>query len=296
MTVLDIDAGHSRRGARHALCHAVCFALALLTVSTSSGTAQSTGAAANQPDSATRHRPLFSVRDAVVAAGFVGATIVAFPLDKRIAHRLENPGTQANHFLDHAATDFEVFASPGAYVIGGSLYAIGRLGDFGRVADLGLHGTEAVLAGDAVTGVLKGLVGRTRPFVTADSNPHDFKFGAGFTNADRVSFPSGHTTTAFAAAAAVTAETGRWWPGSTRFVGPVMYGGATMVGLGRMYHNKHWASDVILGAAIGTFAGQKVAQLNHDHPRNVVDRALLHVSLLPDARGGGTLAWSMLTP
>jgi len=48
-------------------------------------------------------------------------------------------------FCVAAATGFEVIASPGAYIIGGSMYAVGRLGQFCRVADLGLHGTEAVL-------------------------------------------------------------------------------------------------------------------------------------------------------
>ena len=44
-----------------------------------------------------------------------------------------------------------------------------------------------------------------------------------------------------------------------------MYGGATLVGLSRMYNNAHWASDVTLGAAIGTFSGIKVVRFNHSH-------------------------------
>ena len=246
-------------------------------------------------DSSAKPTPLFTTHDAILGAAFAGATIVAFPLDKRIANGLENSATRTNKFLDHAATGFELIASPGAYVIGGSLYAIGRLGHFERAADLGLHGTEAVLAADAVTGVLKVLLGRSRPYVTQDSNPHDFKFGGGLSSDDRTSFPSGHTTSAFAAAAAVTAETSRWWPGSTWIVGPAMYGGATMVGLSRMYHNKHWASDVALGAAIGTFSGQKLVQYVHAHPHNVVDRVLLHTALMPDGRGGATVSWSAMT-
>jgi hypothetical protein len=241
-------------------------------------------------------RPLFGFRDLLVAGSFAGATVIAFPLDKRLAHHLENPGAHANEFFNHAATGLEAITSPGSYVIGGGMYVVGRLGGYNRLADLGLHGTEAVLAGDVVTGLLKGLVGRSRPYVTADTNPHDFKLGRGFTNSDRQSFPSGHTTTAFAAAAAVTAETGTWWPRSTWVIGPLMYGGAAMVGLSRMYHNKHWASDVALGAAIGTFAGQKVVQFNHDHPKNALDRALLHLSLAPDGRGGTEVSWSMATP
>jgi membrane-associated phospholipid phosphatase len=270
------------------------YAAAMLVVGAHTAFSQSPGRPKMSPaDSAYAAKPLFGFRDAVIAASFVGGTIALFPFDKRMAHYLEDEDQQANKFFGRAATGFEVMASPGSYVIGVGMYAIGRIGNYGRLQDLGLHGTEAVIVGDLVTGALKGLAGRSRPFVSADSNPHDFKFGQGITKSDRQSFPSGHTTSAFAAAAAVTAETGRWWPGSTKFIGPVLYGGATMVGLSRMYHNKHWASDVALGAAIGTFAGQKVAQYNHAHPSDWLDRLLLHISLAPDGNGGAAMGWSM---
>jgi len=48
--------------------------------------------------------------------------------------------------------------------------------------------------------VLKGLLGRARPFVSTDTNPSDFKLLKGFSTSNRQSFPSGHTTTAFAVA------------------------------------------------------------------------------------------------
>ena len=270
--------------------HARRLALAISAlVIPSVASAQTTAGSA---DSAAKAKPLLSRRDAIVAAGFAGLTVAMFPVDQRIARRLENPGTQANRFLHHAATGFELIASPGAYVIGGSMFAVGRLAGFDRMADLGVHGIEAVLVADVVTGALKGLAGRARPFVTGDTNAADFRFVKGFSDPDRTSFPSGHTTTAFAAAAAVTAETGSWWPRSTRIVGPLMYGGATMVGLSRMYHNKHWASDVALGAAIGTFSGQKTVQFLHARPRNWIDRVLLGATVTPGVDGGFAIGWS----
>jgi membrane-associated phospholipid phosphatase len=239
-----------------------------------------------------RSSSLFIPRDAVIAAAFALGTVAMFPLDKRIAVELQDPATQANRFFRHASKGVELIASPGAYYIGGSLWLIGRLGRWHRVADLGWHGTEAVTLAEGLGYLIKGTAGRARPFVSNDRRPQDFTFGAGFSAGDHRSFPSGHTYTAFAAASAVTSETKIWWPRSVWIIGPVMYGGATMVGLSRMYHNKHWASDVVLGAAIGTFSGLKVVTYTHAHPRNRLDRILLHTTVVPSADGSVRLAWS----
>lgn len=239
-----------------------------------------------------RREPLFGKRDALIAGGFAVATVAMFPLDRRIAGRLQDPQTQENRFLRDAATGFELIASPGALVIGGSMYAVGRIGHFERVADLGLHGTEAVFVAQVVGNTLKYTLGRARPYVSGAQNPDDFRLGRGFSSGDYQSFPSGHTYTAFAAAASVTSETHRWWPRSTWVVAPVMYGGATMVGLSRMYHNKHWASDVALGAAVGTFSGLKTVKYAHSHPGNRLDRLLLGTTIAPGANGGAALVWT----
>jgi membrane-associated phospholipid phosphatase len=75
-----------------------------------------------------------------------------------------------------------------------------------------------------------------------------------------------------------------------------MYGGATLVGLSRMYHNKHWASDVALGAAVGTFSGLKVVRYSHAHPDNKLDRVILKTVIAPDGHGGGYLGFSLPAP
>lgn len=224
----------------------------------------------------TTFAPLFVRRDAYIAVGFAVSTVALFPFDERVAAELQEPESHATRFVSEAATDVEYVADPGAIIIGVGMYAVGRVFHIERAADLGLHGTEAVIAGGAVTAMLKGLTGRSRPYVSADTNPRDFKFGRGFGSSDHQSFPSGHTTSAFAAAAAVTYETHSWWPRSTWIVAPLLYGGAAMVGASRVYHDRHWASDVILGAGIGTFSGLKVVRFNHrTRPGNWLDRVLL---------------------
>ena len=270
-------------------------ALFLLVVAPSAPLRQTLGA---QDTSAARvvvpfdtmhvHKTLFTWRDAALAGGFAGLTVAMFPVDQHIARQLQNPNTQANRFFDNSAKGFELISSPGAYIIGAGMYAVGRFVGYSTLEDICWHGTEAVLLSSVVTGILKGTMGRSRPYVSADTNAHDFKFGRGFSDSDRQSFPSGHSTTAFAAASAVTSEMRRLYPGSIWYVAPVMYGGATMVALSRMYHNKHWASDVVLGAAIGTFSGLKVVRYSHTHPDNKLDRWVLHAAVapMPDGRLG----------
>lgn len=231
--------------------------------------------------------PLFTRRDAVMAAAWAGATVAMFPADRSIARRLTNERSKANRFLNGSSKGVELIADPGSLIVGAGLYTFGRFTNHPDIEDLGWHGTESVILGSSITYVIKSLAGRARPYATGDTSAHDFKFGGGFTNADRQSFPSGHTTAAFAAAAAVTSETERIWPHHTWLVAPAMYGGATLVGLSRMYHDKHWASDVVLGAAIGTFSGLKVVRYTHAHPQNRLDRAILGMSVGPAPQGKG---------
>jgi len=243
-------------------------------------------------DSIHAAKTLFTWRDGVLAAGFTGLTFAMFPADRSFAQRLQDSSTQANHFFKNASKNIQYFADPGSVVIGVSMYAVGRLAKWRDVADLGVHGTEAVVISGIVTAMIKDVAGRARPNVSQDTSPHDFAFGRGLHKGGGYqSFPSGHTSAAFAAAAAVTTESQRWWPNGIWFVAPVMYGGATLVGVSRMYNNAHWASDVVVGAAIGTFGGIKVVRYSHGHSNNRIDRWLLSAQVMPAPDGRVALGW-----
>lgn len=81
------------------------------------------------------------------------------------------------------------------------------------------------------TGILKRVVNQKRPH-----------------GGDRLSFPSGHTTTAFAFASIVGLEHNYLW-------GISAYSLAGIVGLSRMNDNAHYLHDVIFGATIGMAYG-----------------------------------------
>jgi membrane-associated phospholipid phosphatase len=245
-------------------------------------------------DSIHAAKTLFTWRDGVLATGFAGLTMAIFPVDRSFARRLQDSTNQANHFFKNASRGIQYVADPGSIVIGVSLYGIGRVAHWRNVADLGLHGTEAVALSGTITALIKDMAGRARPYVSHDTSAHDFGVGRGLTRGDSYqSFPSGHATVAFAAAAVVTSESERWGSHAVWLVGPAMYGGATLVALSRMYNNAHWASDVVLGAAIGTFSGIKVVRYTHGHSNNPIDRRLLGVQLLPTPSGGVGMGWTV---
>ena len=255
--------------------------------------AVSLGAQGTPPDSAKMARqPLFTLTDAGIAGGFVGLALALYPADKSMAQQLQHQRAAANGTLDRWATGIEVLALPGAFVLGAGSYVWGRLGKHPDMADVGWHTTEAVFVGMGLTGIIKSLAGRSRPFVTADTNPHDWKFGSGLTSDARSSFPSGHATIAFAAASAATAEVHRLWPRYSLLAGSVFYGGASLVGLARMYHDQHWASDVVIGAGIGMLAGLKTVRYTHLHADNYFDRIMLHTTITPAPGGGGMITFS----
>jgi len=231
--------------------------------------------------------PLFTRNDAITA-GILGiSTVAAFPLDKIFASYARG-SIQERRFARRVAVIVEEVAVPGAFIIGASLYGVGRLTNNDEMADLGLHGSEAVLVGLALTGGIKILAGRARPYLGHD-DPHSFGLLRGWKNHDYTSFPSGHTLIAFAAASAVTEETRRYWPDAVWVVGAAMYGGAALVGWSRMFDDMHWMSDVVVGGAIGIFSGRKIVRYHHTHPNNSVDDWLLGVSITPSGRKGYTI-------
>jgi membrane-associated phospholipid phosphatase len=77
-------------------------------------------------------------------------------------------------------------------------------------------------------------------------------------NHDDLSFPSGHTSQAFVAAALINRE----YRYKHKWVGISAYGLATSVAIFRMLNNKHWISDVLAGAGIGILSAN-LAYITH---------------------------------
>lgn len=121
----------------------------------------------------------------------------------------------------------------------------------------GLAGLMALAIGFLCTNVvLKHLVGRPRPWLDVAGLLPIIQEG------DPNSFPSGHTSASFAAAAAWWKLAPKKWMKAT---GLVM---AACMGLSRLYVGVHYPSDVLAGALVGTFSGLLACYLCRRFVRN----------------------------
>ena len=234
--------------------------------------------------------PLFSGRDAVWAGVFTAGTLALAPLDASIARAVADSAVQENRILSGSASGLRLLGVPGTMLAAGGLYAVGRVSGSDALADMGLHSGEAIVLATLVAVATKSIAGRARPYEDPD-DPLNFRLGRGWLNDRYQSFPSGHATLAFATAAALTAEIGERWPDAEIMAGSGLFATAALVSASRLYHNVHWASDLAIGAGIGTFAGWKVVRYTHDRPDNRVDRWFLGVTIAPGPGGRTARLW-----
>lgn len=159
----------------------------------------------------------------------------------------------ANHFRDHrsqGAQDVaDAWAKVGTIGVGAvtaGVLAGGLISHNEKVTHAGLRLLFSVgLAGGAAEG-MKIVLGRERPY----QNTSAWDFDPGHFD---TSFPSGHTTLAFAMAASLSDDIHRTWA----TVG--LYGLATGVAVSRVYQEAHWVSDVVGGAALGVASAKLVS-------------------------------------
>ena len=137
-----------------------------------------------------------------------------------------------------------------------------------------LLATQAYITAGLLETVLKYATGRQRPIYydpVTGANKSTFhgpfyQFtkpnGSKPPSSTYTSFPSGHTTVAFAAATVFAMEYRNY-----RFVPILAYSAATLIGLSRLTENAHWASDVLVGAALGYLCGRQVVNNYHRYSK-----------------------------
>jgi hypothetical protein len=182
--------------------------------------------------------------------------LLAYPVDKPMTL-----GASSTRFLKTSfGTTGKLLGEE--YVQGGSAvatYVAGRLLGKPQLTQAGADLIESQMLSAMLTQTLKFSVQRTRP------------------DGEARSFPSGHASASFATASVLSRNFGR------RGAIPA-YGAALYITMSRLQANSHYASDIIIGAALGMVAGRTAT----------LDLAGARVNIAPLAMaGGGGLAVSL---
>ncbi len=183
-----------------------------------------------------------------VAVAAVGATMLLDDEFRRVV--LHND----SHFLDEATGAVEPLGGGHAPKLIAVTLIYGAVRGDQRAKAVGFDALMAsLIASRVLTPALKEITQRTRP------------------NGGDYSFPSNHTTEAFALAGVVASHYRQPWVRATA------YGLATGVAFSRIYHDAHWASDTVAGAIIGNVVARKIVRVN--------DEQRLRWSIVPSRRG-----------
>ena len=167
-----------------------------------------------------------------------GLAAAAHPADQAFNARLQSPSAAVSAAF---APGKYVGDTPEQVALSLGIYAYGRFFDAPRVAHLGMDLLQAQILTEMLVEPIKFATHRLRP----DGSDHQ-------------SFPSGHAAVTFATATVIERHLG--WRKSV--LGYVI---ASYVAASRLHDNKHYLSDVIFGAAVGSIAGRTVVHHAADY-------------------------------
>jgi membrane-associated phospholipid phosphatase len=182
-----------------------------------------------------------------LGAGALGAGAMA--LDRPL-HSFA--ATHRAPFLDRMAADVDPIGRA-EYLVPALAAAVvfpAAIGEW-RFARGALRVGAGYISADLAGGALRVAVARHRP----DSTGDPWRFRPLRPQGEWGSMPSAHVTHAFAIASGIAEETGQ------PLAAGIGYGVASLLAAQRVYRQSHWASDVVVGAALSTAVSRRIVGL-----------------------------------
>lgn len=185
----------------------------------------------------------FNQKDWIIFGGITGLTAFSTQFDKDV--KIFSQNLSGNKFTNRDDEEWAVYSILAASI---AVYIYGITGSKESYRETGVSLISSVFYSGLITSGIKFLTGRNRPYVTENQN--DFSpFSTEYTS---TSFPSGHSTLAFTFATVLANRT------DNLIASIGLYSFAGYIALSRVYHNQHWLSDILFGAAIGYFVGRYI--------------------------------------
>lgn len=183
---------------------------------------------------------------------------------------------QAAPAIHTTAIALNWWGGAGVIWLAAALWLGGRALRRSTMARIGLRGAESLTIASAVGGIIKGLSGRARPFVTP-GEPWHWAFNRGWWDAQYFSFPSGHTAATTAFVLAVCLATRGLAPATRAAIGFPLFMSAVGVAMARIYTDQHWFTDVCAAAVIAALTSLLLARMHARSPSPRYDRVMLGI-------------------
>lgn len=166
--------------------------------------------------------------------------------DITLLRKIQSNRTTGSDQIMHYISTTEYIVGVGVPV---SVCAIALAKKDSKLLEKGVNMSFAIIANTINTYALKKTVNRPRPSTT-------YPDIMAYENERYQSFPSGHTSNAFALATTVTLNTRKWQLAIPSYVW------AATVGYSRLHLGVHYPSDVLCGALLGTASAAGTYYIN----------------------------------
>jgi membrane-associated phospholipid phosphatase len=196
----------------------------------------------------------FSADDWALTGLTVTSTFLLFHLDEYIQEAVSRKDAHTlNDDIWDIPTSYGIVSYANIFSL--ATYGTGLLTGEDEVRKVGRMMFQSLSYSGIAVMALRMLFGRERPY----SGKGAWEFTWFNLDNEVQSFPSGHTTVAFAFSTVLAEYFDTIW---SRVL---FYGMASLTGFARVYNNQHWFSDVIVGALLGLTSGFHV--INEEYKR-----------------------------
>ena len=178
------------------------------------------------------------------AGGLLAAGAGLYFADEWIYNQVPAASASTKNSLELFVEPFGNGFYSGPILAGMFLYGI--LAKRPRPRDAAMAAGASFFVASLFTRGLKYALNRSRPQANLGNN-----FWRPFAAPFSLSFPSGHTTGAFAIASALSC-----YYKDKPYLSYFLFGGASVVAVSRIVKGEHWASDVFAGALVGYTVGR----------------------------------------
>ncbi len=184
-------------------------------------------------------------RQWLLFAGYTAAVAAASPADRTLSNRAR----ASDYSFGTVGDTFEGLGDARSFVLLAGFYGAGLIGHDSKAKNVCLDGlASSLIASILITPVISTAVGRERP--TAEEGAYSFRPFNGR------SFPSGHATQVFAVVSVIATHYDQFW------VKALAYTAGIAGSWPRLRRGKHFPTDLLAGAIIGTAVGRSVVHYN----------------------------------